>query len=149
MSSTTSSTRKTSKKFTNALDAKAQMNQITGGITGSFESFHIAGKETKQDIQIDNEGLAEIDNELYKLNKRKAVLEARMQSGKAWIEHYETNIAPFEGQYDKMVSGIGEIYDKACEGHANGLKLLQKEFDYHPAYKRYKDKFTASPFRPK
>ena len=147
MSSTTSSTKKNSKKFTNALDAKAQMGQITGGLSGSFETFHIAGKETKQgrhqlrlllpvlipafmrchihrlplptppspppedmpgmhnmlsialvkcaDLRVDDEGLAEIDNELYKLNKRKVVLEARIASGTAWIVRPQLQSARF------------------------------------------------------
>ncbi len=43
-----SSTTKKAKKFTNALDAKATMNQITGGLSGGFEKFHIAGKDVKQ-----------------------------------------------------------------------------------------------------
>ena len=42
-----SSIAKKSKKFTNALDAKATMNQITGGLSGGFEKFHIAEKDAK------------------------------------------------------------------------------------------------------
>jgi hypothetical protein len=47
-----------------------------------------------------------------------------------------------------MVADIGVIYNNACVGHANGLKLLEQEFGYHPAYKRHSDKFSASPFKP-
>jgi hypothetical protein len=67
-----------------------------------------------------------------------------------WVlqEHYEINIAPFEGQYDKMVAGMGEIYSTAKDGHTKGIELLKKDFGYHPAYKRHDDKFTATPFKP-
>mmetsp|Transcript_9743 Transcript_9743/g.27859 ORF Transcript_9743/g.27859 Transcript_9743/m.27859 type:complete len:148 (-) Transcript_9743:88-531(-) len=144
---TTSSTRKT-KKFTNSLDAKAEMEQISGGLTGTLENFHRAEKEAKEELRKDAEGLHEVENALYKLHKRKAALEESIASGKAWLEHYETNIAPFEGQYDKMVAGIGEIYVNAKVGHEKGVELLKKEFNYHPAYKHHSDKFTATPFKP-
>jgi len=128
------------------------------------------------EIKEDKDGLAEVDNELYKLNKRRAHLEQRIKEGAAWMvrsqtsqplpqnpfalgspasaprpfqENYEQNIAPLEGQYDKMFAGIGEIYSRAKEGHAKGLELLKAEFDYHPAYKRHSDKFGAVPFHPR
>lgn len=63
-------------------------------------------------------------------------------------ENYETNIAPIAGQYDKMVAGMGEIYQTAVDGHTKGIELLKKDFGYHPAYKRHDDKFTATPFKP-
>ena len=63
-------------------------------------------------------------------------------------EHYETNIAPFEGQYDNMVSGIGDIFLNACDRHAKGVDMLKKEFDYHPSYKKHSDRFSAVPFKP-
>jgi hypothetical protein len=48
-----------------------------------------------------------------------------------------------------MTGEIGGIYDKAKEGHANGLLILMREFGYHPIYKKPGDSFTAIPFRPK
>lgn len=47
-----------------------------------------------------------------------------------------------------MTGDIGTLYDKAKEGHKKGIVLLEKEFGYHPAFKRPQDTFTAVPFRP-
>jgi hypothetical protein len=47
-----------------------------------------------------------------------------------------------------MTGEIGKIYDKAKQGHARGIVLLEKEFGYHPSFKHPGDTFTAIPFRP-
>ena len=41
------------------------------------------------------------------------------------------------------------LYQHAKDKHANGLNMLMKHFDYHPAFKRWSDTLTAVPFRPK
>jgi hypothetical protein len=33
---------------------------------------------------------------------------------------------------NEMTGEIGKIYDKAKQGHARGIVLLEKEFGYHP-----------------
>mmetsp|Transcript_16564 Transcript_16564/g.42051 ORF Transcript_16564/g.42051 Transcript_16564/m.42051 type:complete len:149 (+) Transcript_16564:123-569(+) len=147
MSSTTSSQRGAANKV-NVIDAEMKMKSIAGGLTGALENFHMRQREVEGELKVDAEGLAEVENELYKLNKRRKFLEDRIKTGKDWLENYETNIAPIAGQYDKMVAGMGEIYQTAVDGHTKGIELLKKDFGYHPAYKRHDDKFTATPFKP-
>ena len=45
-----------------------------------------------------------------------------------------------------MTAEIGKIYDKAKQGRARGIVLLEKEFGYHPSFKHPGDTFTAIPF---
>lgn len=48
-----------------------------------------------------------------------------------------------------MTNEIASIYENAKQGHIRGIKLLERDFGYHPAFKRPQDTFTAIPFRPK
>ena len=66
-----------------------------------------------------------------------------------------------------MTGEIGVLYERAKDGHTKGIALLvrsakssfmiqcnriylqEREFGYHPAFKRPEDTFTASAFRPK
>eukprot|EP00191_Tetraselmis_sp_GSL018_P012037 CAMPEP_0177607868 /NCGR_PEP_ID=MMETSP0419_2-20121207/18155_1 /TAXON_ID=582737 /ORGANISM="Tetraselmis sp., Strain GSL018" /LENGTH=190 /DNA_ID=CAMNT_0019102495 /DNA_START=13 /DNA_END=582 /DNA_ORIENTATION=- len=137
-----------SEKTVGGKGTSTRLNTVSGALKGTFQMSQIRQRELEREIKEDKDGLAEVDNELYKLNKRRAHLEQRIKEGAAWMENYEQNIAPLEGQYDKMFAGIGEIYSRAKEGHAKGLELLKAEFDYHPAYKRHSDKFGAVPFHP-
>jgi hypothetical protein len=41
-----------------------------------------------------------------------------------------------------------ELRRYATEKHAAGVQILMDEFAYHPAYKRWDDQFTATPFKP-
>ena len=45
--------------------------------------------------------------------------------------------------------GCVQIYDGAKDFHSKGIALLIKEFEYHIAFKRWNDTFTAIPFKPK
>jgi len=50
--------------------------------------------------------------------------------------------------YNQLVKQIEDLYGDAKEKHAAGVKILMDEFAYHPAYKRWDDEFTATPFKP-
>ncbi len=55
----------------------------------------------------------------------------------------------FETQYSDLISSINEIYKTAKAGHAKGIDMLIKDFEYHPAFKTHNSTFTAVPFKPK
>jgi hypothetical protein len=65
-----------------------------------------------------------------------------------WAKQYDLKIGPFEETYDNMTRDIGTTYDNAKSGHKKGLKVLQDEFGYHPAFKQGEDPFFAIPFKP-
>jgi hypothetical protein len=48
-----------------------------------------------------------------------------------------------------MVAETGKLYGDAKEKHAAGVELLCRDFGYHPAYRRWHDTFTATPWKPK
>ncbi len=44
---------------------------------------------------------------------------------------YDTEVGPLAKKYNEMTASIGQIYEKAKEGHKLGIGLLQKgKFDY-------------------
>ena len=66
----------------------------------------------------------------------------------AWIDSYEKDLGPFKDKYAVLVKDIEQLYGSAKEKHAKGIQMLVDEFDYHVAYKRYSDTFSAVPFKP-
>ncbi len=62
---------------------------------------------------------------------------------------FDSKIGPFRDLYDNLTGDITVLYEKAKEQHMHGLELLCEEFQYHPAYKRWSDTFSATPFKPK
>ena len=69
-------------------------------------------------------------------------------TGAALASARSGHVGPFAARYKEMTADIGAIYERAKEGHQKGIKLLEKEFGYHPAFKRPQDTFSAIPFRP-
>lgn len=47
-----------------------------------------------------------------------------------------------------LVKDIEQLYSNAKEKHAKGIQMLVDEFNYHIAFKRWSDEFTAVPFKP-
>ena len=76
------------------------------------------------------------------------MLRVRLKKNREWAAQFATNVGPFEAKYDKLTGEIGSLYDDAKVKHGVGLQLLMDEFNYHPAFKRPGDDFTATPFRP-
>ena len=91
----------------------------------------------------------QFDLVIGQLETRKKDLLKRIEMNNVWAAQYDRSIGPFEETYDNMTGEIGKTYDNAKAGHKRGLKVLQEEFGYHPAFKRPTDTFTAVPFKPK
>jgi hypothetical protein len=83
------------------------------------------------------------------LETKKLDLQARVKMNTEWGAKYDLEVGPFAKKYNDMTKGIGDIYEHAKDGHRRGIVILKKEFDYHPAFKRPQDTFSAIPFIPK
>ncbi len=90
----------------------------------------------------------EFERQLEMLQTRKGDLEKRVKANTEWAATYDLEVGPFARKYEDMTKGIKEIYENAKEGHTRGIAILEKEFGYHPAFKRPQDTFTATAFRP-
>ncbi len=91
----------------------------------------------------------EFERQLEMLRTKKSDLEKRVEANKIWNEKYDIAVGPFAQKYNDMTKDISVIYETAKQGHSRGIGLLEKEFGYHPAFKRPMDTFTATSFRPK
>lgn len=124
------------------MDATAQ------SIKGVLDNLRVQLHILDADIKADKKGKADYDRLLTQLETRKAELEARVKENEIWADVYDNEIGPSMNRFGDMTSDIKVIYEKAKKGHADGIKLLEKEFNYHPAFKRPGDTFTAIPFKP-
>ena len=106
-------------------------------------------KELKRDIRADQIGKKEFEDHLYLLEKQKELLMRRLSANEKWAAEFDEAIGPFERKYSSLTKDISGLYDAAKEEHAKGLLVLIEEFNYHPAFKRWCDNFTAIPFKPK
>ena len=86
---------------------------------------------------------------IERLKIKRAELDKRMKANLEWAEMYDREIGPFQMTYGKNTEGIAVIYDNAKKFHGKGIQMLVDEFDYHPAFKRPTDTFSATPFQPK
>ncbi len=91
----------------------------------------------------------EFERHLGMLKVRKTDLETRVVAQKEWAAGYDLSVGPFAKRYENMTMDIGTLYNSAVKGHTAGLVMLEKEFGYHPAFKRPEDTFTGTPWRPK
>ena len=128
------------KKEMIAMDYTA--SSITGVVGNLRTQLNIVEHEIKADIL----SKAEFEKHLKMLEIRKADLRIRVEENQKWLT--TSNNGYILEQYAKMTGEIGTIYGNAKKGHAQGIVLLEKEFGYHPAFKRPKDSFTATAFRP-
>ena len=131
-----------SKKDMIILDATAQ------SIKGVLDDLTVKLSILDADIKADKKGKADYDKLLGHLESRKADLLHRIKESEAWADNYDKEIGPSMNKFGDMTADIAVIYDKAKKGHASGIKLLEKEFGYHPSFKRPGDTFTAIPFKP-
>jgi hypothetical protein len=131
------------KKEMVVMDATAQ------SIKGVLDDLSVKLSILDADIKADKKGKADYDKLLGRLEARKADLLNRIKESEAWADNYDKEIGPSMNRFGDMTADIAVIYEKAKKGHASGIKLLEKEFGYHPAFKRPGDTFTAIPFKPK
>ena len=54
-----------------------------------------------------------------------------------------------DSRKDRCVSSVGFTHWHVLQFHAKGIQMLVDEFNYHVAYKRWDDTFSAIPFKPK
>lgn len=102
-----------------------------------------------QEIRADEKGLKDYEQQLYLLNKEKSGLQRKIKKNQQFMDDFDKMIGPFSDKYTEMTKDMAKLYGNAKQYHRNGVLLLIKEFDYHPAFKRRDNEFTASPFRPK
>lgn len=86
---------------------------------------------------------------IKELTVRRELIEARHKKNSDWLKDYDNGIGHFETQYANLVKEIDSVYDDAKEKHKAGINLLIRDFNYHPAFKRWNDEFYATPFVPK
>lgn len=125
------------------------MDRTSSSIKGVLDNLRTQIQILDDDIKSSEKSKMEFERHLAILETKKSELEKRVQQNTQWAASYDTEVGPFANRYAQMTSQIGDIYEKAKTGHAKGIVLLEKEFGYHPAFKRPQDTFTAVAFRPK
>jgi hypothetical protein len=124
------------------------MDHTACSIKGVLEDIRVKLKILDDSIKADMKSKQEYERVLGLLYARKGDLEARVGRNTEWMKKYDASVGPFAQRYEEMTTEIQGIYGKAKTGHKGGIKLLEKEFGYHPAFKRPGDTFTASAFLP-
>ncbi|QDZ23352.1 hypothetical protein A3770_10p58700 [Chloropicon primus] len=135
MTTTKKGKAKTDTKIDN-IGSSALILRTSNGITGMVDNFQRKLKEVDSDVKMDEMGIHEYKISLDRLRRRKADLQKRIEENKAFVK------------YKTLVNEISSLYGEAKEKHAQGIKLLIKDFAYHPAFKRWDDSFTSIPFKP-
>ena len=125
------------------------MSRSTNAITGSFIDMRAKLEVLETTIKAAEKSKIEFETHLGLLNKRRDDLMRVIEESNKFAKSYETDLGPFAKKYDEITADIGSIYDVAKRKHYKGIQVLRKEFNYHPAFKRPGDTFTAIPFKPK
>eukprot|EP00605_Chrysophyceae_sp_TOSAG23-4_P000458 GSChrysophyteH1.ASY1.ANO1.516.1 assembled CDS len=131
-----------SKNDTIVMDATAQ------SIKGVLNNLRVQLSALDAEIKADQKGKQDYEKVLKQLETRKKELEDRVEHNIAWAKNFESSMGSSMDSFNNMTKDIGVIYEKAKIGHAAGIKLLEKEFDYHPAFKKPGNTFTGTPYRP-
>ncbi|GMH36199.1 hypothetical protein BSKO_04067 [Bryopsis sp. KO-2023] len=128
-----------------------KLHTTSRNIASNVDQLKKSLLELEAEIKIDEDGQKEYETFLHDLNKKKKALEKEVTQDKEWIEAFEKEqeSGGFEQQYKVLLEQIQNIYETAKEFHSKGIEMLIQEFDYHIAYKRWNDTFTAVPFKPK
>mmetsp|Transcript_28623 Transcript_28623/g.92151 ORF Transcript_28623/g.92151 Transcript_28623/m.92151 type:complete len:135 (+) Transcript_28623:19-423(+) len=129
--------------------AAKEMGVAASGIVGVVETLRQKLGSLDAEIAADATGLAEFEKQIRCLESRKQDLLKRLEANEAWAADYDANIAPFQSTYAKNTASIKAQYDKCRAFHGKGVAMLERDFGYHPAFKRPTDDFSAVPFRPR
>jgi len=124
------------------------MSRCSSNIKGVLDDLRVQLQILDDDIKASEKSKMEFERHLGMLVTKRDELQQRVKHSNEWAATYDLEVGPFANRYNEMTTKIGEIYQKAKTGHAKGIVLLEKEFGYHPAFKRPQDTFTATPFRP-
>ena len=128
---------------------KTELNMTTANVGSLIETLEVRLAALEAEIRADKEGVEDFGNDIARLEKKKALLARDSAQQREWCSQFDEQIGPFEARYSVLKTSIGGLYDEAKSKHARGLQLLIDKFDYHPAFKRWSDDFSASPFKPK
>lgn len=127
---------------------KMLVDSTSSAISGQLDNLSRNIKAVEAEIKADEDGKAEYENVIRRLEARKRDLEKRIVANQDWINTYEKDLGPFKDKYHALVKEIEQLYGSAKDKHAKGIQMLVNEFDYHVAYKRWSDSFTSVPFKP-
>ena len=125
------------------------MSRASTGITGNLIDMRSRLEALDNSIKADEKSKAEFEVHLTTLYKKRDDLRKLIEENVKWTQRYETDLGPFTKKYKAITEDISGLYANAKKGHAKGITLLEKEFNYHPAFKRPGDTFHAIPFKPK
>ena len=128
------------KKVTHKMDQTAQ------AVRGITDDLKVKIGILDEQIKADKKSKEEFERYLKQLKDRREEIVKRMERNGAYVQQFDSSSA--QAAYRKMTEDIGKIYEKAVDGHSSGMKMLEKEFGYHPAFKRPGDTFTGRPFKP-
>ena len=93
------------------------------------------------------EGKAEYERTLNLLKARRAEIQKRLDTNRAWVNNFKNTAGPL-ASYESLCKEIDVLYQDAKEKHAKGIQMLVDDFDYHIAYKRWSDTFSSIPYKP-
>ena len=122
------------------------MDQTAQSVKGVGNDLKVRIGILDAQIKADKKSKEEFERYLKQLTDRRDELMKRMNSNGEFVQQFDNSSA--QAAYRKMTQDIGNIYEKAVQGHSAGMKMLEKEFGYHPAFKRPGDTFTGRPFKP-
>ena len=128
---------------------KAALNMTTATVGSLIDTLEVRLAALEAEIKADKEGVDDFGADIERLEKEKAALLRDSEQQRAWCADFDKQIGPFDARYSVLKTSIGGLYDEAKAKHASGLQLLIDKFNYHPAFKRWSDDFTAAPFKPK
>ncbi|RLN43999.1 hypothetical protein BBJ28_00022303 [Nothophytophthora sp. Chile5] len=137
-----------SQQLASTKDAR-KMNRVTSGIGGALEGVQMTINQLNREIKADEKGKQDYDDQLFRLNQRRKDMEAKLLECREWSALFESKIKPLAGKYTETTDNMQGQYEDAKLRHAQGIKVLIENFDYHPEFKRFSDTFSAVPFKPK
>uniref|UniRef100_A0A0G4IDN9 Uncharacterized protein n=1 Tax=Chromera velia CCMP2878 TaxID=1169474 RepID=A0A0G4IDN9_9ALVE len=126
-----------------------QMKDAGLEIQGLIERLEVQVKELNISTRKDKEGLQEFDRHLGALKEEKRKITADIAAKEKYLASFEEIIKPLDDQFNNIEGFLKGHYDSAKVKYDKGIKLLEREFDYHRMYRRPDKPFFGVPFKPK
>ena len=126
-----------------------RMKITESGISGTIITLTTDLATLNREIAADQKGVRDFDIQIERLKLQVEAIEKQKKGMISWAAEYDRVIGPMQTTYGANVDGIATIYNNAKVFHGKGIKLLEEEFNYHPAFKKHGAEFHAIPFRPK
>ena len=123
-----------------------EMHHAAVSIKGVSEDLRVKIGQLDAQIKADRKSKEEFERYLKQLNDRRNEVLARMEKNGEYVQQFDNSSA--QAAYRQMTHDISKIYEKAVTDHGKGIVMLEKEFGYHPAFKRPQDTFTGIAFKP-